>query len=80
MAFSLARSRKGQNVLVSLAIDAERHDHVVSTEHDPVDVNDQDVLVLKAAFRQLLEGLFRSLDGLSADRGLAEPDRFSHLR
>ena len=32
---------QAQNVLMALAIDADRHDHVVNTENDPVEVNDQ---------------------------------------
>lgn len=55
---------QAQNMLKTLDIYADGHDHVVSTEHDPVEVNDQDLLVVEAAFGQFLESVFRRLNEL----------------
>ena len=55
---------------MALDIDAHSRDNVIFAQHDPVDVDDQNVHVVEPAFAQGLEFRLACLDVFAAHRRL----------
>jgi len=72
--------RHPQDVLVALSVHSHSADDEVFAKDQAVQVDDEQLQLIKAPGRQALQFLGAGFDKLAADAGFADPHALGHLR